>query len=141
MRVVFDTNVIIDVLANREPFADDAESVLNLAAQGTITGAITANTVTDIAYLMRKKMNGDSIQTALMDLMEVLDIVEVNRASCLGAFGLHFSDYEDALLATCAKGWNADFIVTRNGKDFTNSPVPAITPGDFLQSDTLRPDK
>lgn len=141
MRIVFDTNVIIDVLANREPFADDAESVLNLAAQGTVTGAITANTITDIAYLMRKKMNGEAIQTALMGLMEVLDVVEVGRASCIGAFGLHFSDYEDALLAFCAKGWNADFIVTRNGKDFIGSPVPAIAPGDFLQNDALRPDK
>lgn len=132
MKIVLDTNVVLDVLANREPFADEAEAVLNAAAYGRVEAAITANTVTDIAYLLRKSLPGSAIKTALLGLMELLDVVEVNYERCVEAFDLPMSDYEDALLSCCAAKWGAEYIVTRNLKDFVGSPVKALTPGEFL---------
>jgi predicted nucleic acid-binding protein len=135
MNVLIDTNVVLDVLGNREPFVQHSEAVLTLAAQNRIAAAITANTVTDIYYLLRKHLSdNEAVKTALMGLLELLDVIEVTKADCLKAFDLPMGDYEDALLACCAKRRDAEYIVTRNPKDFVNSPVEAITPGDFLRN-------
>ena len=132
MKIVLDTNVILDVLANREPFADDSEAVLTTCNGNTLEAAITANTVTDIAYVLHKHLDRTSIKAALLGLLELVSVIEVNRENCVGAFDLPMSDYEDALLAHCAKGWGADYIVTRNKRDFSASPITAITPPEFL---------
>ena len=133
MKIVLDTNVVIDLLANRLPFADDAEAVFDVIGQGGVSAAITANTVTDIAYIMRKYLSRGNLKTALLGIMELCDVLEVNHENCIGAFDLSMPDYEDALLAHCTKKWQADYIVTRNLKDFRESPVPALVPGDFLR--------
>ena len=132
MKIVLDTNVILDVLANREPFADDSEAVLTACLGSQSEAAITANTVTDIAYVLHKHLDRASIKVALLGLLELVNVVEVNRGNCIGAFDLAMNDYEDALLAHCAKGWGADYIVTRNKKDFSASPITALTPSEFL---------
>ena len=132
MKIVLDTNVILDVLANRELFVDESEAVLTAGASGWAEAAITANTVTDIAYLLRKHLSGESLKTALLGLFELVGVLNVGYDNCVGAFDIPMSDYEDALLAHCAKTWGADYIVTRNTKDFSGSPVPAVTPCEFL---------
>ena len=132
MKIVLDTNVILDVLANREPFADDSEAVLAACNGSQFEAAITANTVTDIAYVLHKHLDRTSIKAALLGLLELVSVIEVNQGNCVGAFDLPVRDFEDALLAHCAKGWGADYIVTRNKKDFSVSPIEAITPPEFL---------
>ena len=82
---------------------------------------------------MRKSLDQDQIKNALYDLMDLLDIVDVTRRECIAALNLPMSDYEDALLACCAKNWGAEYIVTRNAKDFSLSPVEALTPDHFLK--------
>jgi len=133
VKIVLDTNVVIDYLANRMPWADDSEKILHMVAQGEADAAITANTVSDLAYLLRKQLDAGSFRTVLMGLLEVVGIVEVNYQNCIGAFDFQMPDYEDALLAHCAKSWGADYIVTRNQKDFIHSPVPAVTPQEFIE--------
>jgi predicted nucleic acid-binding protein len=132
VKIVIDTNVVVDLLTNRESFADAAEAVFNAATAGQIQAAITANTVTDIAYLLRKHLDREAIRAALLGLMELVEVLEVNGGHCIGAFDLPMPDYEDALLAYCAKGWEADYITTRNTKDFIESPVPALEPVKLL---------
>lgn len=133
MKILLDTNVVLDHLMNREPFVDEAETVLNAVAYRQIEAAITANTITDIAYLLRKAMNRDAMKTALLGLMELVEVVEVNYERCVAAFDLPMTDYEDALLAHCAEKWGAEYIVTRNIKDFGGSPVKALTPSELLK--------
>lgn len=134
MNVMIDTNVILDVLGKREPFYEQSEAVLMLAAKQKLSALITANTVTDIYYLLRKYIpNREEIKRALLALMEVLDVVEVSGTDCVKAFALPMTDYEDALLAHCAKRIKAHYIITRNTKDFAGSPVDAITPESFLK--------
>ena len=133
MNVLIDTNVIMDVLGKREPFFQDAAAVLMLAAKGNLFASITANTVTDIYYLTKKHLqNNEAVKNALLNLISILEVVDVTKVDCIKAFDLPINDFEDALLAHCAKRVKADYIITRNVKDFTNSPVNTITPKDFL---------
>jgi predicted nucleic acid-binding protein len=134
MKAVLDTNVVMDVLTARALFVASSEAVLNLVAKGRLKAAITANTITDIAYLLRKHCpDFQTVRSLLANLMELFEIIEISRERCLKALELPLNDYEDALLAECAKRWGADLIISRNLKDFVNSPVPAITPGAFLK--------
>jgi predicted nucleic acid-binding protein len=104
-----------------------------LVAQQKLSASITANTITDIYYLSKKFIqNREEITRALLNLMELLDVVEISGADCIPAFDLNMNDYVDALLAQCAKRSKATYIITRNTKDFKDSPVEAITPADFL---------
>ena len=132
MKIVIDTNVVLDLLTSREPFVDAAELVFTAVASGQIQAAITANTVTDIAYLLRKHLDREAIKTALLGLMELVEVLEISGRHCVAAFDLPIADYEDALLTYCAKGWSADYIATRNTKDFKDSPVLALEPGELL---------
>ena len=133
MNVMIDTNVILDVMGKREPFFQHSASVLMLVAQQNLSASITANTITDIYYLSKKFIpNREEIKRALLNLMDLLNVVEVSGTDCMKAFDFGMNDYEDALLAQCAKRNKATYIVTRNTKDFEDSPVEAIAPEDFL---------
>ena len=133
MKIVVDTNIVLDTLACREPFFEQSQLVMQFIAEGKADGAITANAITDIYYILRKHLDKDSLKAALRGLMELLDIIAVTEDECLAALDLPVSDYEDALLSCCAGRWKADYIVTRNIKDFPHSTVKAITPADFLK--------
>lgn len=134
MKIMIDTNIVLDVLGRREPFFAQSEAILRLVAEGKARGAITANTVTDIYYILRKSLDHETLKAALLGLMELLEVADVTGLECLAALGLPMKDYEDALLACCAKSWGADCIVTRNVKDFAGSPVRALSPDDFLKT-------
>jgi len=132
MKILIDTNVIIDYLVDRMPFADHAERLLELCRSGEIDGFITASAVTDIYYVVRKAAGRQKTLEAILTLCSVLDIADVGKADILGAMELDMTDYEDALAAQCASRIKADCIVTRNTADFVNSPVPAKDPAAFL---------
>jgi predicted nucleic acid-binding protein len=132
MKVLIDTNVIIDYLADRSPFADEAFRVLSLCESGRVTGVVTANAFTDTYYVVRKVAGRDSTQEAIRTLCAILDIVDVGKSDVQSAMDLSMPDYEDALAAQCAKRVKADYIVTRNVPDYINSPVPALEPGALL---------
>jgi len=133
MKIVIDTNIVLDVLACREPFFEQSQAVMQLVAQNKVIGAITASSITDIYYIMQKRLAKNEMKDALYGLMELLEIVDVTRKECLAALDLPMSDYEDALLSCCAKNWGAECIVTRNTRDFSLSAVKALTPEHFLQ--------
>lgn len=134
MKVLIDTNIIIDVLAKREPFLEASAQILRLSETGKITAFISANSVTDIVYILRKYIADKSVLiSTVQNLLRIVDIADVLKADILRAFELKFSDYEDALQARCAKRIKAKCIITRNLSDFVNSPVPAFTPEAFLK--------
>ena len=133
MNVVIDTNVILDVIGKREPFVQFSAAVLMLVAKGNLSASITANTITDIYYLAKKHHHDHEVtKTALLNIIDLHEIVDVTKADCIKAFDLPMTDYEDALLAQCARRIKADYIISRDVKDFKNSPVKTITPKDFL---------
>lgn len=112
--VLFDTNIILDALASREPYNREAEQLFLLAAKEQIIGFITANSVTDIYYLIRKKSTEADARKAIRNLLLLFEIVDITKNDCEKAIDIDNSNYEDAILVVCAKKSKIDIIVTRD---------------------------
>ena len=133
MKVLIDTNVILDVLCSRKDFVNDALQVFRYCEANQITGCISALSVPNIVYIMRKELDSSRIREILTILTALFTVVDLRETDLLRAADLEFTDYEDALQAVCAVRARANYIVTRNIKDFRNSPVPAIRPSELLE--------
>lgn len=134
MRLMIDTNVILDCLMDRAPFADDAQIILDLCARGKHEGCILASTITDIFYIAGKYMDDLHELYLLMDeLLEDMLLVGVERRDLMNALDCREIDFEDCLLWTCAESADCDAIVTRNLKDYMNSSIQALSPKTFLK--------
>ena len=133
MKAVFDTNVIVDVLARRTDFYDLSYKALAICDGTALQSCITSNTVTDIAYILhRYGQTKDEVKDSLSKLFSIVKILDVNSFDCVNAVHSYIVDFEDAVLSECASRHNSDFIVTRNPKDYKNSAVPCIVPADFV---------
>jgi len=135
MRVLFDTNVILDVIADREPFSDNAKKIVNLILENKLEGFITASSTTDIFYIARKYLDKDKLHAAMKSLFSLFGIIDILNTDCLRALDLPMNDYEDALLAVCCNKINADYIITRD-EEFINqagSSLKVVSPAKFLK--------
>lgn len=134
MKILIDTNVLVDVFYNREPFVQDAQKVLNLIEVRQVQGFITANAVTDLHYvLMRALKDKQVVQESMRILLALVEIIDVTGEDIRNAFSLGGEDFEDDLQCVCAERAKMDYIITRNEKDFGNSKVPAVEPWTFLE--------
>ena len=134
MRIMIDTNVILDCLLDRQPFADDAQEILEQCARGKHEGCILASTVTDIFYIAEKYMDDIHELYLLMDeLLEELLLIALSRRDLMLAVDRRELDFEDCVLSVCAESAGCDVIVTRNLKDFKNSNVMAVLPKTFIK--------
>jgi hypothetical protein len=125
--------VVLDVLANRIPFVKASAEAIALAERNGCDLAITANTVTDLYFLLRRHLSdGVRAKALLMGAVERVIVLDTTREVCLSAFKSPVSDFEDAVLVESALRWGADCIVTRNTGDFAASPIEAITPEEFI---------
>ena len=129
-----DTNVVLDALANRKPWAKDAQDLLFLASQGKAALFVSGSTITDVFYLANKHVYHDPSRSieVIRILLDSLSVVDVGFDACLHAAYSSIADYEDAVVAEAARQANLGYIVTRNEKDFAQSPVSAISPHEFL---------
>lgn len=133
MTVLIDTNVILDYVLKREPFAEAARDCLDRLMSGKAKIWLTASTVTDIYYVTRRALHESAkAKEVITKLLNAFQIAGVDKSDCIDALDIGVGDYEDALVSVCAKKIKAEFIITRNIKDFTNSPVPAILPEDVV---------
>lgn len=134
MKIVFDTNVILDVISKREPFVEISAKAFDLIDRDDVTGAMTANTATDLFFLYQKRQPDlNKCKEALKRLLLALEVLDTTRALCLMAIESPMPDFEDALLVESARHWSADYIVTRDGNGFDDSPVKAISPQELLR--------
>lgn len=133
MKILIDTNVILDVLCNRTDFVEDSLKVFKYCEVNQIMGCISAMSVSNIVYIMRKELDSERIKEILTVLTSLFTVVDLREADLLKAADLDFADYEDALQSVCATRVKANYIVTRNIKDFKNSPVPAIKPSELFE--------
>ncbi|MBQ9209342.1 MAG: PIN domain-containing protein [Oscillospiraceae bacterium] len=134
MRVLLDTNILIDYISEREPFTEDARSIIRMCMEKDLYGCISAHTVTNTFYILRKELSVSQRKHFLLDMCRFLAVAGLDKELLVSALeNESFTDVEDCLQAECAKEFGADYIVTRNVKDFTGSSIPAITPGDFIR--------
>ncbi len=132
MRVLFDTNVVLDHLLAREPFVDSAERLLSLVDSSGLDGVVCSTTVTTIHYLASKTVGATEAAAYIRELLAIFDVACVDREMLRNALDSGFSDYEDAVLHEAARSVGVGAIVTRNGKDFTRATLPVFTPGELL---------
>ena len=140
MKVLFDTNVVLDHLLDREPHADTAERLLNLVDTGRIEGVICSTTATTIHYLASKAVGAAAAVEHLRKLLAIFDVACVDREVLQGALDLGFADFEDAVLHEAARKVGATAIVTRNGKDFARSSLPVFDPSELLAAVYAEPE-
>lgn len=132
MIVVIDTNVVLDALLGRKPFFDGSCRALE-ACVSRSKGCITANSLTDIYYILSKSIDSSGAKQAIGKLMELYQIISLDAVDCINALELTMDDFEDTLIAVCAEKIGADYIVSRDCKFAqTDSPVQVISPADFL---------
>jgi predicted nucleic acid-binding protein len=134
MRVLLDTNIILDHLLEREPFADEANRLINAIELKQIQGYMTATTCTDIFYISRKKQGSALVKQALSELLRLLEVCTVDRKIIEIALTSNISDLEDAVQLACAMNENLDAIITRDLQGFVNSPITILSPGELLAS-------
>lgn len=134
MRVLIDTNVVLDVLLDRKPFAEAAARVFALVEESRIEGFLCATTVTTIDYLLGQALATDEARAALQRLLELFEIAPVNRPVLEQALRSRVSDFEDAVIEQAARLVSADAIATRNLTDFKKSSVTAFDPPELLSA-------
>jgi predicted nucleic acid-binding protein len=132
---MIDTNIILDVLLEREPFFEQSRNVLNLCESKDIYGFISASTATDIFYIIRKALGStDEAYTALGHILNIVKVLTVTNDDVNQAFLQKSRDFEDCLLATCAKSNKCNGIVTRNKKDFLSFDITLYSPDEIVET-------
>lgn len=133
MNILFDTNVVLDVLFDREPFSEPASQLLSLVERGEISGIICATTVTTIHYLSSKILGKNKSQNQIKNLITLFEIASVNRTVIEEALQSKFSDFEDSVIYHAAHHAGAEAIVTRDPKGFKRSKLPVFNPIELLK--------
>ena len=134
MTAVIDTCVVIDVLQNHEPFSKTALDVFLAASNRKFRGVLTAKSIMDIYYIIRRSLHDEQkTRAAINKLFVLFDIADTFSADCRIAMSSPTSDYEDAVMIETAKRIGADCIVTRNLSDYGKSSVTVFSPEEFLQ--------
>ncbi len=132
MRVLFDLNIILDVLANRMPYYEDAAKIWVAAEEKEIEGLLAAHSITTLYYLLTRYTNRQQAVRAVNDVLQVFSIAAVNKDILRQALALAWNDFEDAVQMAAALQAGADYLVTRNPKDFKSGAVTVLLPGEFF---------
>ena len=132
MRVLIDTNVLLDVILEHAAWVDEATALLDRSARGEIEGYVAAHSVTTIYYIVERERDRRTALTALGDLLSTVAVAELGGADFHRALALGLRDFEDAVQAAACLRIGADFLATRNAKDFKGAAVTTRTPGEIL---------
>ena len=132
MKVLIDTNIVLDVLCKRPAFYEDSAKIFKLCEVKKISGVISALSIPNIMYILRKELDADKTREVLDSLMLIFSVADLKADDLKKAADMRFKDYEDAIQSACATRIKANYIVTRNIKDFSESKVTAIKPAELL---------
>ena len=133
MVLLIDTNVLLDVLQERHPHFEASFQVWGLCEyEETVTGYISCMSPLNIAYIMRKELTPERMQETLITLESTFKFAELKKSDLENAANMKWQDFEDAVQSAAASRIHADYIITRNTKDFQDSPIPALTPEEYL---------
>jgi predicted nucleic acid-binding protein len=134
VRVLIDTNVVLDFLLERNPFFAEAELIFQAIANGEIVVYISATTITDIFYISRKHTNSiERARQAVTLTLSSMNICPVNRSVLQSALNSKLADFEDAVQLFCAIEQGLDAILTRDTQGFSGSSIPVLSPQELLQ--------
>ena len=133
MKVLFDTDVTLDLLLDREPHSENAAILFSKSERGELSGYLCATTITTIHYLASKALGSKKARDSIRRLLSFLEVAAVDRSVVTSALETKFRDFEDGVIAESARLAETNAIITRNIKDFRGSKIRAYTPGEFLK--------
>ena len=134
MRILLDTNVILDLLVVRQPWEREAFIIKGIAYFGDAEVWVPAKSFTDIFYIMRRSFKPERVQELFLELRDVFHLCSLDEEDIFAACERCWPDFEDCLVALCAEKVKADYIVTRDKEGFADASVPALTPHDFIET-------
>ncbi len=132
MKLLIDGNIILDVLQKREPHYEDSAMIWKMCETNMAEGYVSALTFANLVYIMRKELNSEKINEVLKKLSLIFSFEDLTLSDINTAAEMQWDDFEDAVQAATAKRIHADYIITRNVKDFKKSAVNAFTPTEYL---------
>lgn len=132
IKVLFDLNIILDVLQEREPFYEFSAQLLAHAETGKIQGFVAPHSLTALFYLIQKDKSAAHAKVTITNLLQILKIATVDQSTIEQALNLSYKDFEDAVQMMAAVQCKADYLVTRNVKDFQPAPLSVIQPSELL---------
>lgn len=132
MKVLIDTNIVLDLLLEREPFVANTIALFEKIEHGKLTGYIAATTITNVFYIIRKTEGREVALAAINRLLIGLQFCAVDRQTVETALNFRLRDFEDSIQLACATLIQLDAIVTRDSKDFSDSNFPIYSPIELL---------
>ena len=133
-RVLFDTNILLDVILSRDPHVEVSAAALDLVGRGRVEGYVAGHAVTTIAYIVQREKGAAGARNALVHLLSRVRVAPVTDASMRTALAMDLGDFEDAVCAASAQEAGCAVIVTRNPRHFRKLEPPALLPEAFLAS-------
>lgn len=134
MKLLIDTNIILDVLLKRQPFYENAAKVLKLAAREDFDEFVSASAITDIYYIAQRTVKDkEAAKNLLNKLVQVVSVAAVSEDEINHALGLNWEDFEDSVQYSVALSGNMDGVVTRNLDDYRKSELPIWSPEQLLE--------
>ncbi len=133
MRALIDTNIILDILFQRQPHVEPAAALWLACEQGRFEGFISAITPVNVFYIARKQVGREKARELVADILSVFKICSLDIQELQLALKLPILDFEDAVQVACAQSNGIDWIVTRNQVDFSASPLSIVSAQDFLK--------
>ncbi|MGB3494674.1 MAG: PIN domain-containing protein [Elainellaceae cyanobacterium] len=131
-RVLFDSDVLLDVLAQRQPFVVASTQALDTATRPDTQGYVSGHAVTNIFYILRRQVGSETARQHLSRLLQQLQVASVTDEAIRAALQNAMADFEDAVTSEAANAAEIEIIVTRNTPDFVASSVSAVSPEEFL---------
>lgn len=132
MKLLIDANILLDVLQNREPYVKTSSVIWKLCETEKAKGYVSALTFANMVYIMRKELDPKKIEETLQALSLIFEFTDFNVSDLSRAVELNWDDFEDAVQSVIAERVHADYIITRNVRDFTKSKIIAFTPSELI---------
>lgn len=134
MRILIDTNILLDFLACRQPYFASADKIIGYCKNGILSGAVAAHSIPNVFYILRKSYSPNELRAMLRWLCALTKIVGIDEETIERALDdKDCTDFEDCLQKECAAAFQADYIVTRDAQDFKHSAIPWISPDSFCR--------
>jgi predicted nucleic acid-binding protein len=131
MKLLLDTNIIVDILSKRDGYLDSLY-IFQYCEARKAEAYITTTTITDVIYILRKYLTKNDLREAVQNIISIVEIISVLKSDIISACTSNIEDFEDAVQVACAKRIDIDYIITRNTKDFQKSSKPVLSPADLL---------
>ncbi len=132
MKVLLDTNIVLDIVLKREPHYSDSTQIFNLIDKELIEAAITATAVTDLYFIARKEKSSKLAKSFIIDLTKIVEIIGVDKEIITGALNSNIKDFEDAVQVYSAAYNEIETIITRNKKDFQDCDLEILSPKELV---------